>query len=812
MACSSWNGYEDRGKRAIDSLISFLSLYFQIKMQEAITYPLSAIVALDDLKLALILNAINPKIGGLLIRGPKGSGKTTAVRALADILPKIRVVTNCPFNCNPDDPSNMCDKCRSLYMKDGNLPFEETKMRVVDLPLGATEDRVVGSLDVEKAIKIGVEALEPGILAQANQNILYVDEVNLLPDHITDDLLDAATSGWNIVEREGISVKHPSRFIFIGTMNPEEGHLRPQILDRFALSVEVNKILDVGDRIEIVKRNMEFEADPEGFVKKNRSDQDKLRDKIIQARKVLPAVMIHDKLIEVVCEACLELKVDGMRPDIVIAKTAKTLAALENKTAVAPEHMIKAAKLALNHRTREGGFLEPATPQEIKRTLNAKIVEKNFSDENKGRTTQKSKGKKENEEPSLSKKKGRIFLNPLGLRRFLGKEAFIKPAKTQKDTAVENFSVGDGSSGNARFLHDFKPEKGGKAALFTAETTWGPPNLTSGTPLVDKIRESKLLPFKYLFKTKDTSRHAASSVGKRAEAISTIHRGKVRGWKIPYGRPSDIYLPATIRTAARLQRFRKKPANTALAICVEDVKEKLRVYRAPMTIVFLLDLSESMLSSIKDIKEALLKLHNDAYRFRDKVGLVAFKEMGAVVAHHPTTNLKLVSNTLLRLGMGGYTPLADGMLKALDVLKESKRRDLSTIPVMVVITDGETNVPFRKDLQTGEIREINAIDVAFFKYENEAIKDVVTVSEMIKREGIYTVVINIAPASIGPSGSSGIATTKMIASITGGMYYESSGNTGKNREPSSGEISEAILQAQKNISHFHYLTNKTRIK
>ncbi|MGQ9726057.1 MAG: ATP-binding protein, partial [Candidatus Bathycorpusculaceae bacterium] len=252
--------------------------------RKRLVFPFSAIVGLDKLKLAILVNAINPKIGGLLIKGPKGSGKSTIVRALADILPKILVVKDCLFNCNPYDPSNMCPKCSERYKKGEKLPVEEREMLVVDLPLGATEDRVIGSLDVEKAIKHGIEALEPGILAEANQNILYVDEVNLLPDHIADDLLDAAATGWNIVEREGISVSHPSRFIFIGTMNPEEGELRPQLLDRFPLSVTVDRIASVKDRMEIVKRNMEFEADPENFHQKFEPLQKELRDRIAKAK------------------------------------------------------------------------------------------------------------------------------------------------------------------------------------------------------------------------------------------------------------------------------------------------------------------------------------------------------------------------------------------------------------------------------------------------------------------------------------------------------------------------------------------------
>jgi len=780
-------------------------------MKEVITYPFSAIVALDDMKIALILNAINPKIGGLLIRGPKGSGKTTAVRALADVLPNIKVVKGCPFNCNPEDPSNMCEKCRDSYMKDGSLPFEEKKMRVIDLPLGATEDRVVGSLNVEKAIKMGVEALEPGILAQANQNILYIDEVNLLPDHIADDLLDAAAMGWNVVEREGMSVKHPSRFIFVGTMNPEEGQLRPQLLDRFPLSVGAERISDVKDRIEIVNRNIEFEADPEDFVKKYGFYQEELKNKIIQARKILSETKVSDRLIKVICAVCLELKVDGIRPDIVITKTAKTIAAFENQTEVAPEHILKASELALNHRTREGGFLEPVAPQEIKEALMAKLKEASSSEDKKSRTIEKVKGKKDKAEPSSQEEKKGMF-PPFGLRKFTNKEKSMGKAKTYEGFVSDTFLARSSNLEKGYSLFDSKSEKGGRSAVLTASTKWSSPKLAKGTAFIDRMRESKLLPFRFLFKVKKTSKKATSNVGKRAETVTAIHRGRILGWRTPKGKPFDIHFPATIRTAARMQRFRNKSTNIPLTIHPEDVKEKLRIYRAPMTVIFVLDLSESMLHSIDDVKEAVLKLHNDAYRYRDKVGIVAFKEMGAVVVQHPTANLKLVANKLLRLKMSGFTPLAAGMLKALEVLKEVKRRDLSTIPVMVIISDGDANVPLRRNLQTGEIREFNALDVAFFKYEDDAIKDAISVSEMLKKEAVYTVVINTTSTSTGLPRTSGSITTKMIASITNGVHLDASKGIIAHGQKSASEISEAIFQAQRQISHIHYLSCKTGTK
>jgi magnesium chelatase subunit D len=719
----------------------------------------------------LILNAVNPKIGGLLIRGSKGSGKTTAVRALAQILPTVKSVKDCPFNCSPEDPSNMCDKCRSLYVQNGDLPFEEKKMRVVELPLGATEDRVVGSLDVEKAIRVGVEALEPGVLAEANQNILYVDEVNLLPDHIADDLLDAAATGWNIVEREGISVRHPSRFIFIGTMNPEEGQLRPQLLDRLALSVEVPRISDARDRADVVKRNIEFESEPEGFLKRYSSGQEQLKNKIVQARKMLQEVKIKDKFIQIISQLCLDLKVDGMRPDIVIAKTAKTLAAFENKTEVTAEHILKAAEFALNHRTREGGFLEPATPQEIREALIAKLEQdKSISSEQK-KAVEKLKQKEAKDESEEQKEK-RKTLFPFGLRKkMLGREKESGKTKEVEGSVPEGFSERSSRLGKAHFSYNSRPEKGGRSSAFAATVKWPRPRLTRGTPFVDRFRESRLLYFRFLFKVKG-SRHAARSVGKRAEAVTATHRGRTRGWKMPSGKPSDIHFPATIRAAARMQRFRDKNPGTVLSIRREDVREKRRIYRAPMTMMFVLDLSESMLHSVDAIKEVMLKLHSDAYRYRDRVGMVSFKEMGAVVVQHPTANLKVVANKLLRLRMSGFTPLAAGMQKALEVLKESKRRDLSVIPVMVIVTDGDANVPLRRDLHTGEIREFNVMDTAFYKYEDQAVRDVFAVSELIRRENIYTVVVNTAPVSLELEAHSGLATTKSIASVTNGIHYE----------------------------------------
>ncbi|UCD44206.1 MAG: ATP-binding protein [Candidatus Bathyarchaeota archaeon] len=328
-------------------------------------FPFTAIVDQERLKLALLLNAINPRIGGVLIRGTKGTGKSTTVRALVDLLPEVETVGDCPFRCNPSDPTNMCEVCRSRAKGSENFPVASMKMEVVELPIGATEDRVVGSLNIERAIREGVRALEPGILAEANQNVLYVDEINLLPDHITDVILDAAASGWNTVEREGISVQHPSRFILVGTMNPEEGELRPQLLDRMALHTEISTITDPGQRVAVMKFNLEFEDEPVAFREGFEEGQKELMEKIMRAKELLPKVTVPDHLYEVVARMCTSLNVDGHRPDIITVKSAKTLAAFNGSGEVEPKDILDCAFLALSHRTRNLGMDPPASEEQI---------------------------------------------------------------------------------------------------------------------------------------------------------------------------------------------------------------------------------------------------------------------------------------------------------------------------------------------------------------------------------------------------------------------------------------------------------------
>ncbi|NHI91930.1 MAG: magnesium chelatase [Candidatus Lokiarchaeota archaeon] len=312
-------------------------------------FPFTAIVGQEKMKLALVLNVINPLIGGVLIRGERGTGKSTAVRALAELLPEIDVIQGCFFNCSPNDSEGVCEECK-IKLEKGLASIIKKKKRVVEIPLSATEDKVVGSLDIERAIKEGIKALDPGLLAAANRNILYVDEINLLSDHIVDDLLDSAAFGINKIEREGISIAHPAKFALVGSMNPEEGELRPQILDRLGLSIDIVSIDDKKLRLEILKRVEKFDSDPIGFIQAFAEREKELQNKIDLAINLIKGIIIPPKLQRLIVQICLNLQVPTHRGEITIARCAKALAAFDGRKEVNEKDVLTAAQLALGHR------------------------------------------------------------------------------------------------------------------------------------------------------------------------------------------------------------------------------------------------------------------------------------------------------------------------------------------------------------------------------------------------------------------------------------------------------------------------------
>lgn len=325
-------------------------------------FPFAAIVGQESLRTVYLANLVDPRIGGLLISGAKGTGKSTIVHSAASLLPEYEAIDGCPFQCDPDRPELFCSLCREREA----LARTVRRMRILTLPLSCTEDRLIGSLDIEALLQHGLRRVQAGILGEANRNVLYVDEVNLLPDHLVDDILDAAAGHWNRIEREGVSVSHAAEFVLVGTMNPEEGDLRPQILDRFPLSVRIETIRDPGLRAEVVRRNLEFERDPAAFHLAWGAETERLRRSLLEARRRWPQIPLDDALLVRVATACAELKVDGQRPDIVIIKTARAVAALRERTGIALEDVLLAAESALGHRTRDGGLLEPPTSAEIR--------------------------------------------------------------------------------------------------------------------------------------------------------------------------------------------------------------------------------------------------------------------------------------------------------------------------------------------------------------------------------------------------------------------------------------------------------------
>lgn len=347
-------------------------------------FPFTAIVGQEEMKLSLLLNVIDPKVGGVMIMGDRGTGKSTTIRALADLLPEITVVADDPFNSDPNDPDIMSDAVRQQLEQQTELPLAQKKVPMVDLPLGATEDRVCGTIDIEKALSEGVKAFEPGLLAKANRGILYVDEVNLLDDHLVDVLLDSAASGWNTVEREGISIRHPARFVLVGSGNPEEGELRPQLLDRFGMHAEIRTVKEPALRVQIVEQRAEFDQNPQQCLEKYQPQQQDLQQQLINAQKLLPEVKLEYELRVKISEVCSELDVDGLRGDIVTNRAAKALTAFEGRTEVTVDDIRRVMTLCLRHRLRKDPLESIDSGYKVEKAFNRVFGIEAPSEENTG--------------------------------------------------------------------------------------------------------------------------------------------------------------------------------------------------------------------------------------------------------------------------------------------------------------------------------------------------------------------------------------------------------------------------------------------
>jgi len=571
-------------------------------------YPFSAIVGQEQMKFALILNAINPRIGGVLIKGEKGTAKSTAARALAHLLPERMVVEGCTFGCDPADKNGLCLDCQK---KPAPLPSASLRMRVIELPISATEDKVVGSLDIEHALKKGEKKFEPGILAQAHRNILYVDEVNLLNDHIVDVLLDAAAMGMNFIEREGVSYVHPSSFILIGTMNPEEGDLRPQLLDRFGLCVDIEGIHEADVRVEVIRRRQGYENTPEEFIRSWEPSEQELRERIVTAKNLLPSVVVPDAMLRVIAQICIDMGVDGHRADITMVKTAATIAAFHGRTEVSEDDVREAASLVLSHRMRR----KPFSDQQMDRQKMEQSIRSSRQD---------------------------------GLPH----EHKHDPPKRSEDR--EN-TLPDGSA----------------TTQFAESQSF-------------RVNQQFLSP------QKRTDSQKRDGSGRRS--VTESRDGTYVRSRIPQQPGPDIALDATIRAAAPHQKDRT--GELAVNIGTSDIREKVRERKMGNTVLFVVDASGSMGAEqrMTAVKGAILSLLIDAYQKRDRVGLVAFRGLGAEVLLPPTSSVELARNYLRDLPVGGKTPLAHGLSRGYEVLMQELQKNKSTIPRMILISDGKGNV------------------------------------------------------------------------------------------------------------------------
>lgn len=604
-------------------------------------YPLAAVVGQDNFKQALLLAAINPSIGGLLVRGEKGTAKSTMVRALAALLPEMEVVQGCVNNCSPAPAADRCTECMRRYPA---LPAVRRRVRLVDLPLNATEDRVSGGIDFPRTLREGRVVVSPGLLAEAHRGLLYIDEVNLLDDHIVDLILDASASGENRIEREGISSCHPSRFILVGTMNPEEGELRPQLLDRFGLCLEVAGAEDAELRVELMERREAFDQDPAVFVSRYHKESEQLAHRIVQGQALLPRVRISKGLRGFIGALCRENNVAGHRADLVLEQAARALAALEGKAEVSVEHIGKVAPLVLLHRRRDAQPPPPPPPPEPPQPPQPEETDQQEQDEESEQDQQ--------EHPEE---------NP---------ESQVAPPPPQPQ---------DQGEGEPQPEEQAREEEGKEEAPAQG-------------------REDQVFAIGSTFKVKPLAaakdRVVRRGSGRRTR--SRISQKQGRYVKSTLHNNGDFALDATLRAAAPYQHQRagKNGSDLAVQLRPQDIRSKVREKRIGNFLLFVVDASGSMgaRGRMAASKGAVMSLLLDAYQKRDKVSMITFRRDAAFINLPPTTSMDMAGRLLAEMPVGGRTPLSAGLTKSFEQVRNYLIKNPTAQPIVLFITDGKCNV------------------------------------------------------------------------------------------------------------------------
>lgn len=590
-------------------------------------YPFSAIVGQERMKLALLLNAINPAIGGVLLRGEKGSAKSTIVRALGTVLPLITVAQGCPYACDPSQPFPDCPHCSGQELLANARP-----VRVAELPLGATEDRILGTLNLERALKSGERQFEPGLLATANRGILSIDEVNLLPDHLVDLLLDAAAMGRNVVEREGITFAHPARFILIGTMNPEEGELRPQLLDRFGLAVEVAGLPNPAERVEAVRRRIAYEADPVVFAARWEDDEAALRTQIATAQQLLPRVTLDDGLLNLIAHLCISVGVEGLRADLTIYKAACTLAAWAGREAVTEDDLRVAAELALPHRRRRQPFEQGGLEQQqIERLM------------------QEHQDQQRQEPPPPTNSSESL--------------------QSAEEGAESDQTPPDQGVGNNDQNEQFTP------IAATPITLPNTPIARQRPPSAEQARRG-------------------TQTGQPAQSgrPGTIRPKQEVVGAAPLAVAATLQAAALRQSTQRTQNGAEADQPAGVLVEAQDLRVRPRQPIVGRSILFVVDASGSMAAAqrMAVAKGAIEQLLREAYQRRDRIGLIAFRGGTAEVILAPTNSAELAQSRLREIPTGGRTPLAHGLRLAHDLLRQPEERERPVL--LVLLSDGRANV------------------------------------------------------------------------------------------------------------------------